>query len=125
MKYLIGLILILSFSIANAVNQGFSTAVVTLAVADVRQTIFATTTRAFDFIIQNPSTNVVSVFLGGSDVTTSGATLGIEIAPGSSIALASTKTFRTDKTLTLLSSANIFLVSTGTSIPVVIGRITK
>jgi len=123
MKYIVALLLMFSLSIASALTQGFSTAVVTLAVANTRQPISATTIRAFDFIIQNPAANIVSVFLGGSDVTATGATQGVEITPGGSVSLSSIKTFRTDKNLTLMSSANIFLVSTGTSIPVVIGRI--
>ena len=119
MKYIIALILTFSISIAYALDLGFSSSVVTLATADVRQPISASIIKAGDFIIQNPAANIVSVFVGGSDVTTSGATKGVELVPGASISFEDS--FTADNRI--LSSAKIFLVSTGTAIPVVIGRI--
>lgn len=121
MKYILALILTFSISLALA-DHGFSTSVTTLTTADVRQVVLSTNESAYDFIIQNPAANIVSIFLGGSDVTTSGATQGIEIVPGASIALSSTGAFQSSK---LLTATKIFLISTGTSIPVVIGRIIK
>jgi len=121
MKYILILLLTFSFSIANAIDLGFLTSVTTLAVANVRQTISPTIITAADFVIQNPSSNVVSIFLGGSDVTTSGATQGIEIVPGASVSLSDSF----NATNRILSSSKIFIVSTGTSIPVVIGVILK
>lgn len=113
MKILTSLILTLCFSIASAaIDLGFPTTVTTLAVANTRQLILSTTSNAFNFIIQNPSTNIVSIFVGDSGVTTSGAGLGIEIVPGASLSLSS---------IDNLTSAKIFMVSTGTAIPVVVG----
>lgn len=116
MKIIAALVLTFSISIASAINLGFSTSVTTLAVADVRQPILSSLVNSSDFIIQNPAANVVSIFVGGSDVTTSGATQGIEITQGSTLALFSAEG---------LTSSKIFIISTGTSIPVVIGRIVK
>jgi len=114
MKYILALLLVFSVSIGTAINLGFSTSVTTLAVADVRQPILSSAINSFDFIVQNPPTNVISIFVGGSDVTTSGATQGIEVTPGSSLALSSVEH---------LSSPKIFIISTGTSVPVIIGLI--
>ncbi len=111
------IIITLWISVACALNLGFTSFTTTLAVANTRQTISATLINSSDFIIQNPSTNIVSIFLGGSDVTTSGATQGIEMVPGATIALS----HPTDN----LASSKIFIVSTGTSIPVIVGSIIK
>lgn len=116
------LILILFFSLNAYADRGFDTVVTTLAVANVAQPLTSVEIRAFDIVIQNPSTNSVSIFLGDSDVATSGSNLGIELTPGQTLSLAASSTFGD---LNIFSSNNIFIVSSGTSIPVVIGRITK
>lgn len=121
MKYIIALILTFSISMACALDLGFSSSVVTLAITDVRQPISASVIRTGDFIIQNPAANLVSIFVGGSDVTTSGATKGIELTPGASLSFSDS--FTADNRI--LSSAKIFIISTGTAVPVVIGRILR
>ena len=121
MKYILALVLTFSTHLSFA-DHGFLTSVTTLATADVRQVILASNESAYDFVIQNPAANIVSIFLGGSNVTTSGVAQGIEIVPGASIALSSTGAFQSSK---LLTATKIFLISTGTSVPVVIGRIVK
>lgn len=42
-------------------------------------------------IIQNPSSNSASIFVGDSTVTTSGGTRGLEVAVGGSISMESSK----------------------------------
>jgi len=125
MRYLtlIILVFILSISSSAFAKFGFSTTVTTLATADVRQALLASETTALDLIIQNPSANTVSIFLGGSDVTTSGSTIGIEISPGQSISLSSTQNFELSRQIPFLISSRIFIISTGTAVPVVIGII--
>lgn len=119
MKYIISLILTFAVSISLAVDLGFSTFVTTLATANVRQTISGSVIKAADFSIQNPAGNTDSIFVGGSDVTTSGATKGIEVVPGAILSLSDS--FNASNRI--LSSAKIFMVSAGTAVPVVISRL--
>ena len=114
MKYLLSLLLAFAVLTANAIDLGFTTFTITLAVADTRQSISSSTINSFGFVIQNPSTNIVSIFVGGSNVTTSGAAIGLEVPPGASVSLTSTDN---------LTSPKIFMVSTGTAIPVTVGAI--
>ena len=120
MKLFLALIFVffVSFSPAFAIDLGFSSQVTTLATADVRQTVTAAVIKFPELVIQNPASNTVSIFLGGSDVTTSGATQGIEIVPGGSIALTA------EGRNNILLSSKFFIISTGTAIPVIIGRVT-
>lgn len=120
MKLFLALLFVFSISSTSvfAIDLGFSSQVTTLATADVRQTVTASAFSVPDLLIQNPASNSVSIFLGGSDVTTSGATQGIEIIPGAAISINSTH-----KT-NVVSTSKFFIISTGTAVPVVIGRVT-
>ena len=103
---------------ANALDNGFNTSVTTLTVADVAQTITSSIVLSYDFVIQNPTTSSASVFIGDSDVATSGDNLGIEIVPGESFSIIS-------RVGGLLSSSKVFIVSPVNGIPVVVGNIGK
>jgi len=120
MKLFLALLFVFSISSTSvfAIDLGFSSEVTTLATGDVRQTITASLIRFPELVIQNPGSNLVSIFLGGSDVTTSGATQGIEIIPGASISITA------EGRNNILLSSKFFIISTGTAIPVVIGRVT-
>ena len=107
----------LMFCFSCYANNGMRTSTVTLAVANVAQSISSTDLTVYDFIIQNPASNSDSVFIGGSNVAISGAGLGIEIVPGASISLSSK--------IGLLTSPKIFIVSAGTAVPVIIGSISR
>lgn len=115
-------ILLMSFFVlcTNAANLGLSSVVTTLAVANVRQTVTATELNAYDLIIQNPSSNTDSIFLGGNDVTISGSTQGIELVPGATISLSASGDFGDGR---LLKSSKIYIVSGGTAVPVVVSYI--
>lgn len=43
----------------------------------------STANSPISVMVQNPSTNSASIFVGGSDVTSSGGTQGLEVPPGS------------------------------------------
>ncbi len=124
-KFLSILALSFALSCTSYADRGFVTEVTTLAVAGTAQVLTASVTKAFDYVVQNPSTNVVSVFLGDSDVATSGANLGIELQPGQSVSITSSHNFDDSNRSDQILSSNLWLVSGGTAVPVVIGRITK
>lgn len=121
MKYLIGLTICLLSTVCLA-RQSLSTFQVILDVANVREEIQIAPGNTSDSVtIQNPSTNSVSIFVGGSDVTTSGATIGLEVAPGEILNFTSSIRRGTHENI---RTSLVFLVSTGTSIPVTIGLTT-
>ncbi len=121
MKQLL-LILIMPFMMIPAWSsaEGYQTVVTTLDVAGVREQMMDTPVAANSYLIQNPAGNSDSIFVGGSDVTTSGATQGTEVVPGAALSLdASSKrgsgeNFDPDK---------IFMITGGTAVPVVVGFI--
>lgn len=47
----------------------------------------STASSPISAMVQNPSTNTASIFVGGSTVTSSGGTQGIEVPPGTTFAI--------------------------------------
>lgn len=121
MRFLILFSILFSLQIfAN--DLGFQSETTTLAVAGTRQPLLAAETRAFDFVVQNPEANTDSIFVGGADVTTSGAAQGIELVPGAVISLSASEGFGKGK---LMVSSNIYMVSDGTAVPVTVAWIIR
>jgi len=105
---------------ACAGSEGYQTVVTTLATAGVRQTMMASAVKSNSYLIQNPTANTDSIFVGGSDVTTSGSTQGTEVIPGAALSLDASSKSGSDQNI---DPDKIFMISGGTAVPVVVGFI--
>jgi len=119
MKIII-LIAYLLISTAHAA-QGFTSFENVLTAPNSRQAVSGTPATGERITIQNHASAPASIFLGGSDVTVSGSTVGIEITAGSSFTLETSpvRGFRRSFDITKL-----FLVTTGTGVSATIGIVT-
>ncbi len=118
MKMILTILLVFLCQFAWAA-QSLSTFQVVLDVSGVREAIqIAPGTNTDSIVVQNPSSNVVSIFVGDSTVTTSGATIGLEVPPGQTVSVQSANRRGTNENL---NTSLFFMVSTGTSIPVTVG----
>lgn len=121
MKQLFMIILISVSSLSCMAGQeGFATVTTTLAVADTRQPLMAVPVKSNSYLIQNLSTNTDSIFIGSITVTTSGATVGIELVPGAALNLESSQRRSNSENF---DPSKIYMISAGTAVPVVIGYI--